>query len=219
MFLERYKDLVYIEPEDENGNYNTSKDGRILAIIDDSILSGSSYEDIRNYIRDVFIIKAVISLPGDAFKRSDSRVKTSVLVLRRKREGEIQPDIFMEKAIYLGLTKKTAKRIGIREKELESGKLEELKRIVESYLDFENGKTANFLVSAENIKDRLDVKYCLKENGRRKPLWISEGVNVKEIGQSLRKAKGRCILVDETEKYMLLKVTYDGEITEAETKY
>ena len=218
MFLERYKDLVSLYSEDENGD-PLSEDGRILAIIDDSILSGSSYKEIRDYIQEVFIIRAVISLPGDAFKRSDSRVKTSVLILRPKKEGEIQPDVFMERAIYLGLTKKTAKRIGISESELVCGKKEESNRIIKSYLDFEKGKKANYIVPWTNILERLDVKYCLKENGRRKAFWISEGAEINEIGKLLKKATGRSVLLDKNEIYSFLSVTYDGDVTEAETKH
>ena len=59
LFLERYIDLV-------------SENGKIFAIIDDSILSGESYNLIRNEMRKKFIIIGIISLPGDAFKRAHS---------------------------------------------------------------------------------------------------------------------------------------------------
>ena len=62
MFLERYKELV-------------ADNGRILAVVDDSILSGDSYASVRGFIRDSFIVIGVVSLPGDAFRRSDARVK------------------------------------------------------------------------------------------------------------------------------------------------
>lgn len=117
MFLERYKDLAH-------------KKTRILAIIDDSVLSGESYKDIREYIRKTFIIMGIVSLPGDAFRRASARVKTSVLILRLRQEGEEQTDVFMEQAVYLGLSDKTAKRIGIETEELESGKANDFSRIV-----------------------------------------------------------------------------------------
>ena len=60
---------------------------RILAIIDDSVLSGDKYIFVRNYLRDNFIIRAIISLPGGAFKRANARVKTSILILRTKKEA------------------------------------------------------------------------------------------------------------------------------------
>lgn len=48
MFIERYKDLI-------------TDDGKIVAVIDDSVLSGSSYAHVRDYIRDNFIIEGVVS--------------------------------------------------------------------------------------------------------------------------------------------------------------
>ncbi len=128
MFLERYRDFI-------------SEDGKILAIVDDSILSGEKYRSIRDYIRKTFIIRGVISLPGDAFRHAASRVKTSVLILRPKKEDEQQGDAFMEKTVYLGLTEKVAKRIGISLEEWEQGRQKEIKRIVDAYLQFEVGNS------------------------------------------------------------------------------
>lgn len=110
MFIERYKNLI-------------SEDGRILAIIDESILSGQSYKFVRDYIRQNFIIVGVISLPGDAFRRSAARVKTSILILRLRKEDEEQSDVFMTGSIFLGLEGKTAKRIGLTGIDLEVEKI------------------------------------------------------------------------------------------------
>lgn len=107
IFLERYADLV-------------SDSGRIFAIIDESILSGESYKSVRGYIRNNFIVIGIISLPGDAFKRSTARVKTSVLILRKKQSGEVQPNLFTEASSYLGLEPQNAKRIGISTTKLQN---------------------------------------------------------------------------------------------------
>lgn len=72
MFLERYKELV-------------APKGRILAVIDDSILSGESYLKVRDFLRSNFIIVGIVSLPGDAFRRADARVKTSNFTSARGR--------------------------------------------------------------------------------------------------------------------------------------
>ena len=74
MFLERYRDLV-------------KEDGRIFAVIDDSVLSGEKYRSIRKFIRSEFIIRGIVSLPGDAFRHAAARVKTSVLILRPRKPG------------------------------------------------------------------------------------------------------------------------------------
>lgn len=205
MFLERYKDLV-------------SSNGRILAIIDDSVLSGDKYIFVRNYLREKFIIRGIISLPGDAFKRANARVKTSILILRTKTEGEIQSDVFMQKSVYLGLTEKVAKRIGIGKEELEKGKNNEIKNIVDGFNKFSKGERVEFVVDSSSISDRLDVKYCLNDNGRLKPHWENMGLVVKSLEDELSPVDDRKTEVESDEQYTLLKVTYEGEVLEAETK-
>src|SRR3989338_1792119 len=83
LFIERYKDLL--KPH-----------GKLITIIDESVLNTSSEKDFRTFIKKYFIIKAVISLPRNTFVNADTGVKTSVLYLMKKqREDEEQPDIFM----------------------------------------------------------------------------------------------------------------------------
>ena len=206
MFLERYKELV-------------SDDGRILAIIDDSVLSGESYREIRNYIRASFIILGIVSLPGDAFKRADARVKTSILILRKRKPDEEQPDVFMEKSAYLGLTPKISKRIGIPKSELLREKPKEINRIVENYQRFLRGRSGPYLVEAKHLADRLDVKHCLHEAGRSRALWLSKGKRVERLDVALTAASRRAVKVVDATEYKMLKVTYDGEVLEADRKY
>lgn len=203
MFLERYADLV-------------SDDGKILAIIDESILSGESYKSIRNYIRTNFIILGVVSLPGDAFKRASARVKTSVLILRKRKNDEVQPDLFMAAASYLGIEPQNVKRIGIATSNLKSLKDAEFKRITSEYSDFCNGKAGAYVVPADNIKDRLDVKYCMGLQGRKAPLWESCGYQITTLGKVLFEASNRKVKVTAGETYQLLKVSYNGEISDGE---
>jgi len=205
MFIERYKDLV-------------SENGQILAIIDDSVLSGDSYKYIRDYIRENFIIKAIISLPGDAFKRSMARVKTSIIILRLKKEEEIQSEVFMYSIKYIGLEKKIAKRIGINISRLDDLKSKEKILVREEYAKFLSGLDTQFVVSPNLISNRLDVKYCINDRGRLKCEWEKEGHDITFLGDELEIQQGREVEVEEDEKYQLLKVTYEGEICEAEVK-
>ena len=70
MFLERYYDIL-------------KPGGRLITVLDDTLLSSASFKYVRDFIRTRFLVRAIISLPGDTFKRSGSRVKTSVLVLEK----------------------------------------------------------------------------------------------------------------------------------------
>ena len=203
MFIERYKDLV-------------SDNGKIVAVIDDSVLSGSSYAYVRDYIRDSFIIEGIISLPGDAFKRASARVKTSVIILRKKQQEDIQPDIFMASSIYLGLENKTAKRIGINVSKLPENKQIEKENIISEYKDFLNGKNSEYAIPFSNCSDRLDVKHCINDKGRKSPIWISKGYDVKELGKILKLVTEREIRVQDDMQYPLLLVNYEGEVGSGE---
>jgi len=81
--LERYRDLL--KPH-----------GKLITIIDESVLNTDSEKDFRDFIRKNFIIKAIISLPRNTFVNAESNVKTSILYLiKKENENESQPDIFM----------------------------------------------------------------------------------------------------------------------------
>ncbi|BBJ23867.1 N-6 DNA methylase [Candidatus Nitrotoga sp. AM1P] len=203
MFLERYKDLV-------------SDDGKILAVIDDSVLSGASYAHVRNYIREQFILLAVISLPGDAFKRASARVKTSILYLRRRKECEVQSDVFMASSVCLGIEEKTARRIGIDAATLSTQKLVEAQTIVKSFENYLDGKAGNYTVPASRIADRMDVKFCIADGGRKTSIWEAKKLSICLIQDVLHPAAGRKLSVLETDAYQFLRVNYDGDVIEGD---
>ena len=87
MFMERYYDLL-------------KPGGKLLTIIDESVLNtegqGKVMQKFREWLRERFIIRAVISLPKNAFVNADTIVKTSVLYLTKKNNyEEKQPKVFM----------------------------------------------------------------------------------------------------------------------------
>ena len=92
LFLERYCGLL--KPH-----------GKLITVIDESVLNADNESPIRNFIRKDFIIKAVISLPRNTFVNADTQVKTSVLYLMKKKEQiETQPSIFMAISQNIGHT-------------------------------------------------------------------------------------------------------------------
>lgn len=203
MFLERYKDLV-------------SADGKILAVIDDSVLSGASYSHIRTYIRDNFIVIGVISLPGDAFRRASARVKTSILILRLRQVEEQQDDVFMASAICLGIEERTARRIGINAASLEAQKISEAKNIAADFLSYLAGKPGPYAIAAERISDRMDVKFCIADGGRKIPGWEKNNLVICAVQDVLKLAKERNTNVVDSDAYQFLRVNYDGDVSEGE---
>ncbi len=83
LFIERYHDLL-------------ADNGKLLTVIDESVLNAGKEAAYRKFILEKFIIKAVISLPRNTFVNADTNTKTSILYLRKKNSPEeTQPPIFM----------------------------------------------------------------------------------------------------------------------------
>ncbi len=78
--------------------------GRIAIVLPDGILTNSSLQYVRDYIMEHTQILAVVSLPQTAFTHFGAGVKSSLVFLRRKNEGEKLGDyrIFMAIADYIG---------------------------------------------------------------------------------------------------------------------
>jgi len=115
--LERYRDLL--KPH-----------GKLITIIDESVLNTDTEKDFRDFIRKNFIIKAVISLPKNTFVNADTGVKTSILYLiKKERENEQQPDIFMTIIENVGHTDAGKPR----------SDLNELPKILDKLKEFEHG--------------------------------------------------------------------------------
>jgi len=117
MFLERYCDLL-------------NEAGKLLTIIDESVLNTDSNAPFREYIRKYFIIKAVISLPKNTFVNADTSVKTSILYLKkRKSPDEEQPKVFMA----------ISKNVGHNDAGKSTPELNDLGNILKEYKKFEVG--------------------------------------------------------------------------------
>ena len=203
MFLERYRDLAV-------------PGGKILAVIDESVLSASSYSHVRDYLRSKFLIRGVISLPGDTFRRASARVKTSILILEVKTAEETQDDVFMASAVQLGVEPKTARRIGMDVGSLAERKKHEAKKIVADWNRYKKGEKGTFVVPYSSISDRMDVKYCIRDTGRKKPLWKAAGLDVSTLGAVLKPAKERASRVVEDEVYQFLRVSYEGDVADGD---
>lgn len=118
LFLERYSDLL--KPH-----------GKLLTIIDESVLNAYSDKSVRNFIRKNFIIKAVISLPRNTFVNAEAGVKTSILYLMKKQEfEEEQPAIFMA----------ISENIGHNDAGKKTPELDDLRNIYAEFRKFENGE-------------------------------------------------------------------------------
>ena len=187
--------------------------GRLVSVIDDGFLNGASYHQFRQMLRKLYFIKAVISLPGDAFQRSEARVKTSFIVLEKKPTDGTgigsQASIFMYACRTVGLDDPKRKRWMPGDDELREETRSEVDTVIEAYRDFLAGSgKPQHIVPPEFCQDRLDVKHCLIERnwqGLQSPTKLSDVVTPKVI-------EGNDVVDCKTheEPVHALTVTYDG---------
>ncbi|MDU8571957.1 N-6 DNA methylase [Pseudomonas syringae] len=217
MFMERYCDLL-------------KKGGRLITVIDDGILSGKDYAWFRSWLRQEFLINAVVSLPGDAFQRSMARVKTSYLVLTKKTsESETQPNVFMYPCIYVGIDDPArARTLPIDAKNRDLAK-QEITDVLIAYEDFLSGKKSIYSVDSSKVADRLDVKHCFMEPGSNISTWVKSGLNIIPLSEAVEPKRFDtedvldCASHAETETPLIVR--YDGsseagsQIFPAETQH
>ena len=90
LFLNRYLELL-------------ADGGEMLIILDDTVINGKSYEKVRTWILDNFVVLGVHSLPFNAFFKAKANIKTSILHLRKKTNStEQQCSIFMSISNNIG---------------------------------------------------------------------------------------------------------------------
>lgn len=76
--------------------------GKLLVVLPDGVLSNATARPVRDFMREQAIIKAVISLPSETFASTGTSIPTNVVYLQKKRPGDVQGDIFMARADYVG---------------------------------------------------------------------------------------------------------------------
>jgi len=66
----------------------TKPNGWIAVIIPDGILANSSLHYVREFIVEKTVVIAIISLPRGTFKEAGTNAKTSILILKKKKEKD-----------------------------------------------------------------------------------------------------------------------------------
>jgi type I restriction enzyme M protein len=208
LFLERYAQLL--------------KDGgRMVTIVDDGILSGDDYRKFRDKLRSWFLIVAVISLPGDAFQRSNARVKTSYVVLQKRTSAaQLNPPVFMFPCQYVGNDDPKRQRPRAGDAELRGLAEREIGDVMASFEQFKQGvHDERYVVDATRIQDRLDVKNCLVSSGRQEANWATAGLNVYPLHEMLSERNfgdDDVITRDSPDPVTVMVVRYEGIAEAAE---
>lgn len=186
LFIERYYDIL-------------KPGGSLITVLDDGILGGEDTSYVRDWIRSHFIVRAVISLPGDAFQRSQARVKTSLLFLQKKIEAaQEQPRIYMRYCSYVGLDSPNRERVLPSDAITAQKAKEEITDIVNGYKAFLDGDpeiARLYSVDPKRIENRMDVKATLLVAGRNVEKWSERGFKVraaKDIAEPIWASGAAC---------------------------
>ena len=159
LFVERYLDLL-------------KPGGEFLTVIDDTILNGPSTRRHREFLREHFIIRQVVSLPFNAFFKAQANIKTSILHLRKKLPREKQGAIFMA----------ITNNVGHDDHKNDTPHRDNLGIVTSFYNQWVNGENLDpriiynedpdeplgcplqiFTVEADQLQDRLDAFYYAPE--------------------------------------------------------
>jgi type I restriction enzyme M protein len=203
LFTERYFDLL-------------KPGGKLVTIIDDGILSGDDYRWFRGKIREWFLVRAVVSLPGDAFQRSNARVKTSYLVLEKRDplQEQDQPPVFMYPCRFVGNDDPKRQRARAGDAELRRQAEAEILDLVEQLRRFQAGQgNPEYIVPPERVADRLDVKNCLVSPGRQHAAWEQQGFQIYRLDQMLREREWsdeEVVTKESPDPVRVLVVRYEG---------
>ena len=186
--------------------------GRLISVIDDGFLSGHGYRQFRQHLQRLYTVRAVISLPGDSFQRSEARVKTSFIVLEKRASAESaddRPAIFMYPCRYVGIDDPKRRRWMPGDDELRQQATAEVATVVGQYLKFLEGDgDKSYIVPVNRIEDRLDVKHCLIDRnwrGANNQSILSDFVELKHF-------EGNDLIdcLSHEEPVQLFTVRYDG---------
>jgi type I restriction enzyme M protein len=169
MFLERYRDLLRVG-------------GRLITVIDESVLNTTSDADHRERLFRHFYVRAIISLPQNAFSEAGANVKTSILVLDLKDgpSGD-QPSTFYGRSANIGYK-------GSRINE----NLSDLPEVLKAALEFQrSGKIAETPKSHWTDRTRFFAAKLAEPRGRMDSEWHDpRHEEMEKRLQSIAKEKG-----------------------------
>jgi len=151
LFLARYADLL-------------KPGGKLLIVLDNSVLNSYTHREYRDFIRHNYLIKAVFQLPTHTFVNQEAGGITSILYLEKRMSAQQgQPSVFARAIENVGHS--TAGKEESTD-DFESVLKEYRRYEREGKLYFDGVKPINdyendtlFLISPEKLTDRIDVYF------------------------------------------------------------
>ena len=130
--------------------------GKAAIVLPDGMLTNSSSQYVRDFIKQKFQLLAVISLPKNAFAHFGAGVNASILFLRKKANNEKGQygQVFMAKPQYIGYDATGTKT-----------SLNQFHDIIQKYehylsdTDIEQCEETGYLVDYDSLEDRIDADH------------------------------------------------------------
>ena len=154
--------------------------GRLSIILPDGVLTNKTLQYVREFAQDKFEIEGIFSLPQVTFVHYGAGLKSSILILRKRRKGENIKD----NNVFCALANKVGyDGTGRKDKN-------ELPSIIEKYHEYKNGKKFNtHSVYVKKISqlnnNRLDAYYY-------SPMFEDIIKNIRMSKHPLKKLKDIC---------------------------
>jgi type I restriction enzyme M protein len=134
LFIERYYDLL------EEG-------GKLITVIDDSLLNAKNQEPFREWILDRFHIKAVISLPFNTFTNASTTIKTSVVYLEKKQYKSVSNG-----KVFMAI----CNNVGHDDSGRNTPERNNLNRVYDKWLDFtKNNSVEDIIIENQDNREML----------------------------------------------------------------
>ena len=203
MFIERYWQLL-------------RPGGRLLTVIDDSVLGGKNYSTVRDFIRDRFVVRGIISLHGDAFQRAGARAKTSVMYLVKRDVDTSQPAAFVYESRYIGLDDVVPRTRPSVAETRRTQATQEITEIAEAFENYLAGQKGPWLVQPDHLDGRLDAKTLLPWSvDQLQQAWQDVGIDSAVLEQ-LVDLVDEPIALQPDERYEFMRISYEGHAERGE---
>ncbi len=154
----------------------------------------------------------MISLHGDAFRRSGARAKTSIIYLIKKRDqDEAQQGCFVYESRYIGRDDVPPKTRASDAENAKNLAINEMENIVSEFNLFLQGIKGTWIVSPDKLNGRLDAKHLLPYSVLElEKTWKKVGADSKTIENLFDPIKEEIVLDPDT-RYKFLRITYEGK--------
>ena len=168
-------------------------------------------------------MRAVVSLPGDAFQRSQARVKTSFVILEKRDPGleQEQGPVFKYACRFVGVDDPKRQRTLPIDVENRRKAKAEIQEVATLYRSFVAGRPVNgeHIIQVEMLGKRMDAK-SFEPTGRMHKAWSTKLIHTEVLSSLISPidpiGEDRIECSTSSEEVTYLVVGYDGFAREGE---